>query len=289
MLVAGVLPLLDEMIPNSNTHGSATALYLNLSCLEEAKPMISSSQAVPFLIQLLGAETEPQCKLDALHALYNLSTHPANIPKLLAAGIITSLHSLLTDPADSTWTEKSLAVFLNLATNKLGKDQIILFPGVIGVLATMLDVGEAIEQEQAVACLLILCNGSEKCSQMVLQEGVIPALVSISVNGTVRGKEKAQKLLMLFREQRQRDASPVESPSQSQCPSPSPSPQQSESSTEAAVPAGPESRPLEPKALETKQRLESRSFCKSISRRKVGKAWNYLWKSKNYSSSVYQC
>ncbi|RVW35341.1 U-box domain-containing protein 45 [Vitis vinifera] len=145
-------------------------------------------------------------------------------------------------------------------------------PGLISGLATILDVGEAIEQEQAVVCLLILCNGSEKCSQMVLQEGVIPALVSISVNGTVRGKEKAQKLLMLFREQRQRDPSPVGSP------------HHTESSTEA-VP-GPESKPLESKALETKP-LESKPYCKSISRRKVGKAWNYLWKSKNYS--VYQC
>ncbi|KAJ9709796.1 hypothetical protein PVL29_001315 [Vitis rotundifolia] len=272
MLVAGVLPLLEEMIPNSNSQGSATALYLNLSCLEEAKPMISTSQAVPFLIQLLGAETEPQCKLDALHALYNLSTHPTNIPNLLAAGIISALHSLLTDPADNTWTEKSLAVFINLASNKLGKEEIIVAPGLISGLATILDVGEAIEQEQAVVCLLILCNGSEKCSQMVLQEGVIPALVSISVNGTVRGKEKAQKLLMLFREQRQRDPSPVGSP------------HRTESSTEAAP--GPESKPLESKALETKQ-LESKPYCKSISRRKVGKAWNYLWKSKNYS--VYQC
>lgn len=272
MLASGVLPLLEEMIPNSNSHGSATALYLNLSCLEEAKPMISTSQAVPFLIHLLGAKTEPQCKLDALHALYNLSTHPANIPNLLAAGIISGLHSLLTDPADNTWTEKTLAVFVNLASNKLGKDEIMVAPGLISGLATILDVGEAIEQEQAVVCLLILCNGSEKCSQMVLQEGVIPALVSISVNGTVRGKEKAQKLLMLFREQRQRDPSPVGSP------------HHTESSTEA-VP-GPESKPLESKALETKP-LESKPYCKSISRRKVGKAWNYLWKSKNYS--VYQC
>lgn len=283
MLASGVLPLLEEMILNSESHGSATALYLNLSCLDEAKPMISATQAVPFLIQLLGAETEPQCKLDALHALYNLSTHPANIPNLLAAGIISSLQTLLTDPADNTWIEKSLAVVTNLASNKLGKDEIILAPGLISGLATLLDVGEAIEQEQAVACLLILCNGSEKCSQMVLQEGVIPALVSISVNGTSRGKEKAQKLLMLFREQRQREASPVENQIQSL----SPSHHQSESSGEVVSVPVLVPFPSESRTLDTKP-LESRSFCKSISRRKVGKAWNYLWKSKNYSSSVYQ-
>lgn len=272
MLVAGILPLLEEMIPNSKSHGSATALYLNLSCLEEAKPMISQSQAVPFLIQLLGAETEQQCKLDAVHALYNLSTCPANIPNLLAAGIVGGLQSLVADPADNTWTEKSLAVFTNLAADNLGKDEIILAPGLVGGLATILDVGEAIEQEQAAACLLILCNGSEKCSQMVLQEGVIPALVSISVNGTVRGKEKAQKLLMLFRKQRQRDASP---------------PDESSSAAEQIETSSTDESVADPDPVESKPPLESKSFCKSFSRRKVGKAWNYLWRSKNYS--VYQC
>ncbi|KAK9081870.1 hypothetical protein Syun_031790 [Stephania yunnanensis] len=46
------------------------------------------------------------------------------------------------------------------------------------------------------------------CSEMVLQEGVIPALVSMSVNGMTRGKEKMQKPLMLFHKQWQRHCSP---------------------------------------------------------------------------------
>ncbi|KAI6692159.1 hypothetical protein NL676_019869 [Syzygium grande] len=76
ILAAQVIPLLEEMISNHNSHPSATALYLNLSCLEDAKPIIGTSQAVPFLTQLLKDETAPQCKLDALDALYNLSTYP---------------------------------------------------------------------------------------------------------------------------------------------------------------------------------------------------------------------
>ncbi|KAA8528992.1 hypothetical protein F0562_033520 [Nyssa sinensis] len=209
MLAAGVLSLIGKMISNSNSHGSATALYLNLSCLEEAKPIIGASEAVPFLIQVLQAETDPQCKLDALHALYNLSTQPSNVSNLLSAGIINGLQSLVMDSSDHAWKEKCIAVFTNLASRKSARDDIISAPGVISGLATILDVGEPIEQEQAAACLLILCNGNEECSQMVLQEGVIPSLVSISVNGTMRGKQKAQKLLMLFREQRQ-DPSPVD-------------------------------------------------------------------------------
>ncbi|OIW14661.1 hypothetical protein TanjilG_33003 [Lupinus angustifolius] len=204
MISAGVLSLLEEMILNTSSHGCATALYLNLSCLEDAKPVIGSSQAVQFLIQVLQTNTDIQCKLDSLHALYNLSTVPSNIPYLLSSGIINTLQSVLVGQSDSLWTEKCIAVLINLAISQVGREEIMLAPELISALASILDTGELQEQEQAVSCLLILCNKTDKCIEMVLQEGVIPALVSISVNGTPRGREKSQKLLMLFREQRQR-------------------------------------------------------------------------------------
>lgn len=258
MLEAGVMSLLEKMIPNSKSQGSATALYLNLSCLEEAKPIICSSNAVLFLVQLLVSTTEPQCKLDALHALYNLSTYPNNIPDLLSAGIINGLYALIKETEENTCAEKSIAVLINLASNATARDQIISTPGLISGLSAILDTGEPIEQEQATSCLLILCNRNEKCSQMVLQEGVIPSLVSISVNGTVRGKEKAQKLLIHFREQRQRDlSSPIEELNQGpEC-------------SDVAVPA-PQVKPL----------------CKLTSSRKM-RGWSSIWKKKNHFVS--QC
>ncbi|KAJ0972360.1 hypothetical protein J5N97_020319 [Dioscorea zingiberensis] len=214
LLSAGVIPLLEQMIFNSETCEPATALYLNLSCLDDAKPIISSSQAVSFLVQLLQADSSASssCKHDALYTLYNLSTYPLNIPSLLDSGIVDALYSLLAFPTESSryaWTEKTLAVFINLASTKAGKQEIVSTSGLIGTLAMLLDTGEPAEQEQVVSCLLILCSSDEFCSQMVLQEGVIPALVSISVSGTPRGMEKAQKLLKLFREQRQSEPSLV--------------------------------------------------------------------------------
>ncbi|BAT86604.1 U-box domain-containing protein [Vigna angularis] len=259
MISAGILSLLEEMISKTSSHGCVAALYLNLSCLEEAKDVIGTSQAVQFLIQILHAKTEVQCKIDSLHALYNISTLSSNIPHLLSSGIIESLRSILVDQGDCSLTEKCLAVLINLAVSPAGREQMILAPALISALASTLDTGKLTEQEQAASCLLILCNRSEECCEMVLQEGVIPALVSLSVNGTSRGREKAQKLLTVFREQRQRDHSPVET---NQC--------EPESSDFSMPP--PETKPL----------------CKSISRRKVvGKAFRFLWKSKSYS--VYQC
>ncbi|PPD99175.1 hypothetical protein GOBAR_DD03790 [Gossypium barbadense] len=260
MLAAGVILLLEDMVSNSNAHESATALYLNLSCLEQAKSIIGSSKAVPFLVQLLGSETDPQCKLDALHTLYNLSTVHSNIPSLLSAGIVNGLQPLVIS-GDNAWAEKSIAVLLNLAASQAGISEMVSACGLISDLASVLDTGELIEQEQAVSCLLLLCNGSEKCCQMVLQEGVIPALVSISVNGTTRGREKSQKLLMLFREQRQRDHPPADA-------------NLSIETIQDPMPAAATAQ-------------ESNPPCKSVSRNKMGRALSFLWKSKSYS--VYQC
>ncbi|CAH8381672.1 unnamed protein product [Eruca vesicaria subsp. sativa] len=259
MLVSGITHLLEEMLCNPQSHGSVTALYLNLSCLEDAKPIIGSSLAVPFLVNLLWTETETQCKVDALHALFHLSTYSLNIPCLLSADIVNALQSLTTSD-DQRWTEKSLSVLLNLVLNEAGKDEMVSVPGLVSNLATVLDTGEANEQEQAVSLLLILCNHSEICSQMVLQEGVIPSLVSISVNGTQQGRERAQKLLTLFRELRQRD--------------------QTHLTTE---PHGEVTSQEEKESHVT----ESKPQCKSASRKKMRRAFSFLWKSKSFS--VYQC
>ncbi|CAH2034020.1 unnamed protein product [Thlaspi arvense] len=265
MLASGVIPLLEKMITCSHSQGPATALYLNLSCLEKAKPVIGSSQAVHFFVSLLlqGENTETQCRLDALHALYNLSTYSPNIPTLLSSNIIKSLQ-VLASTGDHLWTEKSLAVLLNLASSQEGKEEMISSQGMISTLATVLDTGDTVEQEQAVSCLVILCTGSEPCIQMVLQEGVIPSLVSISVNGSPRGRDKSQKLLMLFREQRQREQ---------------PSPNRDEAPRKTVSAPLPMSVPAPASGPES----EVKPLTKSISRRKtMTRPFSFFWK-KSYS------
>lgn len=252
MLAAGILALLVQMIEGSKSVGAAIALYLNLSCLDQAKPVIGSSEAVRFLIEVLQGTCDSQCKIDALHALYHLSTCHSNIPRLISSGVIDSLQPFLVDPDSHLWTEKAIAVLINLAVTNSGRDEIIAASGLVSGLSMLLDIGEPEVQEQAATCLLILCTGSDKCSEMVLQEGVIPSLVSISVNGTMRGKQKAQKLLMVFREQRQRDP-PVVQGGMQRC-------------------EGGEDR---------------KTLSKSTSRRKMGRAWSFWWKNKSFS--VYQC
>lgn len=257
ILAAGVIQLLEDMIFNSNAYESATALLLNLSCLDRAKPAIGSSRAVPFLVRLLRSDSETQCKLDALHTLYNLSTHRSNIPHLLSAGIVNGIQDLLTNATgptmDHTWTEKSITLLINLVSSKSGRKEVVSAPGMVAILAAKLE-GEPSEQEQTASCLLILCKWDDKCCRVVLKEDVIPALVSVSVNGTARGKEKALKLLMLLQDRHQRDRSHVEVV------------QQVENSSRAS---------------------ELVPTCKSTSN-KPERTWNSAWK-KSKSCQVYQC
>ncbi|XP_071701980.1 U-box domain-containing protein 45-like [Rutidosis leptorrhynchoides] len=256
MLQAGVLPLLEDMIRNSGSPGAVAALYLNLSCLEQAKPIIGSSEAVPFLIRVLEDSANLECKSDALHALFHLSTCHSNISRLVSLGILNALLPLVND---ITWTEKVLAVFISLVLDEgFPKDEIVSTHGLIGSISSVLDFTEEIVQEQAAACLLILCTKNEKCIQMVLQEGVIPSLVSISANGTERGKQMAQKLLMLFREQRHRDPPTV------YC-------------------GGPQECEIGGGRVDAKVK----SLTKQASRRKMGRAWSSLWRNKSFL--VNQC
>ncbi|KAI3516029.1 hypothetical protein L1887_14938 [Cichorium endivia] len=253
MLAGGILSLLAKMVESSKSVGAAIAVYLNLSCFDQAKPIIGSSEAVPFLIEVLQGDFDSQCKIDALHTLYHLSSFTSNVARLISSGVIAALQPFLADSDSRSWTEKAIAVLINLAVTNSGRTEIIEGPGLVSGLSMLLDLGEPEVQEQAVACLLILCTGSDKCSEMVLQEGVIPSLVSISVNGTMRGKQKAQKLLMVFREQRQRDPPVMVQSGGQRC----------------------------------EGGDERKALSKSTSRRKMGRTWSFWRKSKSFS--VYQC
>uniref|UniRef100_J3LZ43 RING-type E3 ubiquitin transferase n=1 Tax=Oryza brachyantha TaxID=4533 RepID=J3LZ43_ORYBR len=205
LLSGGVIPMMEQMIQMPETYEAAVAMYLNLSCLPEAQVIIGQSKATPVLINGLREDgyRSRTCCLDALLTLYNVSLQPSNIPTLIAAGVIESLHGVLAP--SSPMTEKALAVLINLALTRAGKKEIAANSDMVGAIVVILDNGEPAEKEKAVSCLWIICSGDEGGSLMVLQEGVIPALVSLTANGTGKTREKAQRLLLLFRGMRQRE------------------------------------------------------------------------------------
>ncbi|KAL5213599.1 hypothetical protein ABZP36_002751 [Zizania latifolia] len=203
LLSGGVIPLMEQMIQKPETYEAAVAMYLNLSCLAEAQAIIGPSKATPLLIRSLkdDGSRSKTCCLDGLLTLYNLSLHSPNIPILISSGIIQSLHDILTP--SSPRTEKALAVLINMALIHAGKKEIAANSAMVAAIVLVLDNGKPAEKEKAVSCLWIICTGDDGGSQTVLQEGVIPALVSLTANSTGKVKEKAQRLLLLFRGQRQ--------------------------------------------------------------------------------------
>ncbi|KAH9302218.1 hypothetical protein KI387_013801, partial [Taxus chinensis] len=204
ILAAGTLPLLLEIL-ESETSEAAVAVLLMLSSWEENKASIGASGAIPALIKLLDSESK-QCRQDAINALYNLSTYEGNRSHIVLGEAVSNFVSLLVN-GEADCTEKCITILYNLASIEEGRAAIAATEGCIGAIADLLDTGTSIEQEQAAGLLLLLCTNSFEYSQLVLREGVIPSLVTLSVNGGPRGRGKAEKLLQHFRDQRQREVS----------------------------------------------------------------------------------
>uniref|UniRef100_A0ACD5ZI07 Uncharacterized protein n=1 Tax=Avena sativa TaxID=4498 RepID=A0ACD5ZI07_AVESA len=75
----------------------------------------------------------------------------------------------------------------------------------LGSIAEYLDTGSPKERELAVIILLTICSRSAEDCSHVMKEGVIPALVDLSVNGVDEAKTCSFKLLNLLRDMRQSD------------------------------------------------------------------------------------
>ncbi|KAG0627232.1 hypothetical protein M758_2G184400 [Ceratodon purpureus] len=206
VVAAGCVPLLVELLKAGASRAckeAAVAALLTLSCLNENKACIGSSGAIPLLVQLLISGSN-QGRKDALTTLYNLTILLGNRPRVVRAGAIPILvHLLSLRKVDLL--EKIVALLYILASIEEGRSTIANTEGGIAVLAEILDTGSIKEKEHAAATLLLLCTNSLHHTQLVLREGVIPALVSLSVGNNPRAQDKAQKLLQHFREQRQKE------------------------------------------------------------------------------------
>ncbi|XP_057819953.2 U-box domain-containing protein 7 isoform X2 [Cryptomeria japonica] len=202
ILSAGTLPLLLDLI-HSEAIEAALAVMLALSNLEENKSSFVASGAIPCLLELLESE-DGHSQHSALNILYNLSSILWELSNAIPAWSVSKLVQLL---GNSEHTDKCITILHNLAGSEEGRATIVRTEGCILAIAELLDTGNLEEQEQAVDILLLLCTNSFEYSHLVLREGVIPSLVTVSITGSPNGMEKAQKLLEYFREQRLRSYS----------------------------------------------------------------------------------
>lgn len=176
----------------------ALMIFQKLSHFPNCRSDIVTSGIASSVIKFLDLEDTEFLEL-AMKILCDLSHHNEIKSSILSSGSISKMVSLLSD--------RRLAPFCLKIMQNLGDDEeaaalIAETNGCLAAIVELLDAGTCEEQEYAVTILHSVCTHSFANCLLVLKEGVIPALVDMSVNGNAKGKESAMKLLHLLRDVR---------------------------------------------------------------------------------------
>ncbi|KAG8075935.1 hypothetical protein GUJ93_ZPchr0006g42033 [Zizania palustris] len=142
-----------------------------------------------------NADTE--CLELILKIMCELSSRNDVKSVLISSGIISKLSPIL---SEGRLTECCLKIILNLSEGKQAADLIIRTDQCLSSISDYLDTGSGTEREHASGILLALCSRGIKDCYHVMKEGIIPALVDLSVNGTEVAKASSIKLLQLLRD-----------------------------------------------------------------------------------------
>uniref|UniRef100_M8BQ79 RING-type E3 ubiquitin transferase n=1 Tax=Aegilops tauschii TaxID=37682 RepID=M8BQ79_AEGTA len=153
---------------------------------------LMASLVAPSVIGALDTG-DNECLQLALKMICELSSSNDVKSLLVSPGIIAKLSTLL---SEVSLTEYCLKILRNLCEVKQAADLIIRSEHCIGSISDHLDTGSRSEQEHASVILHTVCSRSTEADRfLVMKEGVIPALVDLSVYGTEGAKASSIKLL----------------------------------------------------------------------------------------------
>ncbi|VAI85732.1 unnamed protein product [Triticum turgidum subsp. durum] len=137
-----------------------------------------------------------ECLQLALKMICELSSSNDVKSLLISPGIIAKRSTLL---SEVSLTEYCLKILRNLCEVKQAADLIIRSEHCIGSISDHLDTGSRSEQDHASVILHTVCSHSTEADHfLVMKEGVIPALVDLSVYGTEGAKASSIKLLQIL-------------------------------------------------------------------------------------------
>lgn len=178
-------------------------VLLVLDKLTEESAYVSSiteSGLILSILQFIQTEEDAECLDLALKILNKILTqYRDSVSHVFTAEFISKIASLL--------DEEILAKYCLELMSSLScmEDTLKLITATEGCLASIsefLETGTHQEQDHALVILLSLCSGSFENCLLLMKEGVIPALVDISVNGSQEGQGNAKRLLCLLRDLR---------------------------------------------------------------------------------------
>lgn len=174
----------------------ALAIIEVLSSHKNCRSEIASSGALPYIFKILDTQIG-EIQTPALKILYNL-TLTRNVRSLVVSSDL--IPKLVTLSEDESLSRYCIAILTNLCGNQDDKSIIAETNGCVSFIAKVLESDSCEEQEQALEILLSLCTQSIQYCRLVMDEGVIPAVVSISINGNDIGKAKAHEMLRVLRD-----------------------------------------------------------------------------------------
>ena len=204
---AGAVAPLVELLQsgNGNLRDSAVATISNLSASDANKAMIGASASIPLLVYILSDHAgtgSVQSKVDAVMALYNLSTLRQNLVSIITAGAVAPLTCLLKDcKKSSKLATKIMGLLESCMEFEEGRCSLIQQDGGLLAVVEILEEGTVQGREYAVGALLTMCQTDRlKYRVSILEEGAIPGLLELRVQGTQQSQRKAQELLSLLRD-----------------------------------------------------------------------------------------
>uniref|UniRef100_A0A2C9UT39 RING-type E3 ubiquitin transferase n=1 Tax=Manihot esculenta TaxID=3983 RepID=A0A2C9UT39_MANES len=213
----GGLELIVEVLKKGSQmeakqHAAATLFYL--ASIEDYRKLIGeNTEALPALLDLIR-EGHDRAQRNALVAIYGLLTHPENHRRVLAAGAVPLLLSLLTSSEREERVANALAVLASLAEKADGAKAVLqsgALPQIVGVLDSSTSRAA---KEQCVVLLLALCinGGTDVVSLLVKSPSLMGSLYSQLSEGTSRASKKASALIRILHEFYERNSSGSKTP-----------------------------------------------------------------------------
>lgn len=179
----------------SEVSKEALAIFEVLSRHQNCHHKIAASGALTTLVEILDAHSR-ELQEPAIKILCNMSGS-SKIGSLIAPSeLVPKLVPFLEDTA---LARNCVVILQSLCNKEDARIAIAETDGCIAAVVKLLEHDSRKDQEHAVDFLLSLCSQRVQYCQLVMDEGVIPELVSVSINGNNKAKAMALELLRLLK------------------------------------------------------------------------------------------
>ncbi|XP_065872045.1 U-box domain-containing protein 1-like [Euphorbia lathyris] len=202
IMAAGATDSIVKVLESGKTmegRENAAATIYSLSMINDYKVIIGARPgAIPALVGLLREGTSAG-KRDAASALFNLAVYSANKASVVDSGAVPLLIEVLMDDKAGI-TDDALAVLSLLLGCAEGLEEIRKSRVLVPLLIDLIRFGSAKGKENSVTLLLGLCKdgGEEVARRLLINPRSIPSLQSLSADGSLKARRKADALLRLL-------------------------------------------------------------------------------------------